>query len=86
MSNPATVEEALQLHLRGDSAHAARILNNLAEHGNGYAAHELGVLYLTGGADLAVDREAGLKWLQRSVELGFEATIASDPEWFRHST
>lgn len=86
MSTSPTVEQAIDLHLQGSSAKATRILSDLANAGNGHAAHELGVLLLAGGADFPADREAGVKWLEKSVELGFEETIATDPEWFRSAT
>lgn len=83
MSSDLAVQEALTLHLQGHSIRAAKMLEELATQGVGHAAHELGVLYMTGGPDLPVDRQAGMKWLEKSVELGFAETIATDPNWFR---
>jgi len=57
-----------------------------AEMGSGHAAHELGVLYITGGPGVEPNREKGQYWLEKSLESGFESTIATDPEWFRKSS
>ncbi len=54
-----------------------------AELGSGHAAHELGVLYIVGGEDLEPDHEKSQYWLEKSLESGFEETIATDPKWFR---
>lgn len=62
---------------------AEKLLLKAAESGSGHAAHELGVLYITGGEGVEQNREKSQYWLEKSLESGFEATIASDPEWFR---
>lgn len=62
---------------------AETLLLEVAQQGNGHACHELGVLYAVGCGDLKVDREKSVFWLDKSVELGFEQTIASDPLWYK---
>ena len=54
-----------------------------AELGSGHAAHELGVLYMAGGEGVKPNHEKSQYWLEKSLESGFEKTIATDPEWFR---
>jgi len=54
-----------------------------AELGSGYAAHQLGVLYITGGEGVEPHPQKSQYWLEKSLESGLEKTIASDPEWFR---
>jgi len=54
-----------------------------AELGSGHAAHELGVLYVVGGKGVEPNHEKSQYWLEKSLESGFEATIATDPEWFK---
>lgn len=55
-------------------------LRKAAEAGNGCAAHNLGVVYLTSPEPDPVE---GRKWLQLAYDLGFEAQVASDPLWFK---
>jgi hypothetical protein len=43
-------------------------------------------LYITGGEGLKPNYEKSQYWLQKSLESGFEATVASDPEWFKKTT
>ncbi len=62
---------------------AEEILLKVANANNGHACHELGVLYLHGNGELRANKKQAFYWLEKSVELGFEKTIASDPNWFR---
>jgi len=62
---------------------AERLYFQAAEMGSGHAAHELGVLYICGGNGVEIDHNKSQYWLQKSLDSGFEKTIASDPEWFR---
>ena len=54
-----------------------------AELGSGHADHELGVLYISGGPGVEPNFEKSQYWLEKSLESGFESSIAADPEWFR---
>ena len=62
---------------------AEELLLKAANLGSGHAAHELGVLYGTGCGNLKANPEQARLWLEKSLERGFEQTIASDPEWFK---
>ncbi len=64
---------------------AEELLLQAAELGSGHAAHELGVLYISGFGDLKASPKQSRFWLEKSLERGFEQTIASDPEWFKKS-
>ena len=64
---------------------AEELLLKAANLGSGHAAHELGVLYGTGCGSLKVNPEQAKFWLEKSLERGFEQTIASDPEWFKNT-
>ncbi len=57
-----------------------------AELGSGHAAHELGVLYITGGPGVEASHEKSQYWLNKALESGFESTIATDPEWFKNKS
>jgi len=70
----------------GNVIEAEKLYLEAANQGSGHAAHELGVLYITGGEGLEPSFEKSQYWLQKSLESGFEATIASDPEWFKKTT
>ena len=55
---------------------AERWLKVCAEAGDGHAAHNLGALYLR------LDQpESARRYFQLAVDSGFEATVASDPNW-----
>lgn len=78
------IKDAQIEHLEnGNSLKAEELLTKAAEAGSGHAAHELGVLYTTGGKGLNPDHEKSQYWFEKSLESGFEKTIATDPEWFR---
>ena len=64
---------------------AEKLLLEVARMGNGHACHELGVLYSVGCDDLKADKEQAMYWLNKSVELGFEQTVATDPLWFQNN-
>jgi TPR repeat protein len=77
---------AHKARFNGNALEAERLYLEAANQGSGHAAHELGVLYITGGEGLEPNHEKSQYWLQKSLESGFEATIASDPEWFKKAT
>jgi len=78
------IKEAQAEYLEnGDIVKAEKLLLKAAEAGSGHAAHELGVLYSLGGEGLESSHEKSQYWLEKSLESGFEKTIATDPEWFR---
>ena len=62
---------------------AEQLYLQAANMGSGQAAHELGVLYIAGGNGVTSDSTKSAYWLERSLESGFEQTIATDPTWFR---
>ena len=65
--------------LLNDLPGALRWLRIAAEAGDGAAAHNLGVAYLTGESP---DFQQAQHWLHVSYACGFESTISSDPLWF----
>lgn len=80
------IVEAQKKRFNGDDVAAEKLFLEAANHGSGHAAHELGVLYITGGNGIEPNHEKSQYWLQISLESGFEGTIASDPEWFKKAT
>jgi len=80
------IAEAHVKRFNGDDVSAERLYLEAAIHGSGHAAHELGVLYITGGNGIDPDFNKSQYWLQISLESGYEGTIASDPEWFKKTT
>jgi len=62
---------------------AEKLLLEAAELDSGHAFHELGILYGTGCKNLKPNPKQARFWLEKSLESGFEETIASDPEWFK---
>lgn len=72
-----------ELFENGNASVAEELLLKAAESGSGHAAHELGILYIGGGKGVEPNREKSQYWFEKSLESGYEATIASDPEWFR---
>ena len=79
------VDIAMEAWLAGECHKAELLLLAAAEAGNGHAAHNLGTLYATGGPGVPVDREKSVFWFERALESGFEATVSSDPAWFKKS-
>jgi TPR repeat protein len=68
-----------------DGIKAEALLIQATNLGSGHAAHELGVLYGTGCNNLQPNKEKSLYWLNKSLESGFEKSIASDPKWFKNN-
>ena len=85
--NQAKQIELAQLELfeNRDPFLAEKLLIEVANQNNGHACHELGILYSTGCDDLKPNREKSLYWLEKSVELGFEKTVATNPTWFKEN-
>jgi len=69
-----------------NSVEAEKLYLMAAEQGSGHAAHELGILYISGGPGVEPNYEKSQYWLNKSVESGFESTIATNPEWFKKKT
>ena len=65
---------------------AEKLYLKAAELGSGHAAHELGVLYISGGPGVEPNYEKSKYWLDKSLESGYESTIATDREWFRNKS
>lgn len=80
------IAAAHEKRFNGDDVAAERLYLEAAKQGSGHAAHELGVLYITGGNGIEPNFEKSQYWLQISLESGFEGTITSDPEWFKKTT
>lgn len=81
--NATTLEIAMAKFLDGDLVAAEAMLLELAEAGDGHAAHNLGTLYATGGPGVGLDGTKSRFWFERALASGFEATVSADPEWFR---
>jgi TPR repeat protein len=81
MSDP--VNAAMDVLLNGDAKKGELLLLALAEGGNGRAAHNLGTLYFTGAPGVSPDATKSQIWFSRALESGFEATVATDPQWFK---
>ncbi|MCU8028783.1 hypothetical protein [Shewanella sp. SM73] len=81
LSDPMNV--AMEALFAGDGARAELLLLSLAEAGSGCAAHNLGTLYITGAPGVSPCVKKSQHWYQRSLDLGFEVTVASDPDWFK---
>lgn len=77
------IDDAMDILLSGEGERAEKLLLSLAQAGHGRAAHNLGVLYITGAPGVAPDSERAQFWLGKSYDSGFEASVASDPLWFR---
>ena len=86
MDSDKLISLAHEKRFSGDLVEAEKLYLEAAKQGSGHAAHELGVIYITGGEGLKKDYEKSQYWLQKSLESGFEATISSDPEWFKKTT
>ena len=77
------INKAANEFLEGNGKEAERLYLIAANQGSGHAAHNLGVLYITGAPGVSTDKEKALHWLNYSLESGFEETISTDPEWFK---
>jgi len=77
------IDDAMGILLSGEGERAEQLLLSLAQAGHGRAAHNLGVLYITGAPGVARDVERAQYWLGKAYDSGFEAKVASDPLWFR---
>ena len=77
------INKAANEFLEGNGKEAERLYLIAANQGSGHAAHNLGVLYITGAPNVNIDKEKALHWLNYSLESGFEETISTDPEWFK---
>jgi len=62
---------------------ALKWLKQAAEAGDGCAAHNLGTLFLTCEPEIPRNPEESQRWYQLAYDLGFEETVASDPQWFK---
>lgn len=83
MNTVKMINDAIKEIAFGDGAEAEKTLLYLAKQGIGHAAHELGVLYIVGANGVEPDKKKSKYWLNRSLESGFEASIASAPNWFK---
>ena len=81
--NADPVGRAMELWLAGEGREAEKLLLAAAEGGSGHAAHNLGTLYACGAPGVEPDDGKSLHWYEKSLESGFEATVATDPTWFR---
>ena len=81
--NEENVKNAQQALMSGNGKEAEMLFLKAANAGSGHAAHELGVLYIGGAPGIKPNKEDSQKWLNISLKLGFEASIATNPEWFK---
>jgi len=78
------IQKAQEEHFEnGNFKQAEKLYLEAAKLGSGHAAHELGILYIAGGEGVKPNKEKSQYWLEKSLESGFEKTIATDPEWFK---
>ena len=61
------------------------LLRELADNGNGQAAHNLATALCTGVGVTEQSREEFSHYMQIAVDSGFEETISSDPLWWKKS-
>lgn len=80
------IKLAQEKQINGNTAEAEKLFIKAADLGSGHAAHELGILYIAGGEGIEPNHKKSQYWLEKSLASGFEATIATDPEWFKKST
>ena len=83
METSDPVNAAMDILLNGDAKKGELLLLALAGQGNGRAAHNLGTLYVTGAPGANPDASKSQLWFSRALESGFEATVATDPQWFK---
>ncbi len=81
--NEENVKKAQKALISGNGKEAEKFFLKAANAGSAHAAHELGVLYMTGAPDVIPNKIESQKWFTMSLQAGFEASIASDPEWFK---
>ena len=62
---------------------AERWLRSAADAGHGGAAHNLAVLYSGGWPGREPDKTRASAYFQIAVDSGFEASVASDPLWWK---
>jgi len=74
------IAQGNQAFLNGDGSITESLYLQAAKRGNGRAAHNLGVLFITGTPGVAPDDAKSQCWLNFSVESGFEAEIATNPK------
>ena len=66
-----------------DSEKAVKYLTAAASRGNGHAAHNLATLYVAPPPGIEVSHEKARQWYQVAYDSGFEATVSSDPLWWK---
>ncbi|HXC53410.1 MAG TPA: hypothetical protein VN634_21165 [Candidatus Limnocylindrales bacterium] len=74
------------LTLTGDQTsytEGVRWLRTAADIGYGHAAHNLATALSTGGPDSPPDRTEFLKYMEIAHRSGFEASVSSDPLWWK---
>lgn len=81
--NEENVKNAQKALMSGNGKEAETLFLKAANAGSGHAAHELGVLYIGGAPGVEPNKAESQKWLNISLESGFETSIASAPEWFK---
>ena len=77
---------ALGTFLTADGAafpEGMRWLTTAADAGYGHAAHNLASCLFSGGPGVVRDAERAARYMQVAVDSGFEATVSSDPQWWK---
>jgi len=60
-----------------------RWLRSLADAGDGHAAHNLANSLFMGGPGINPDPEEATRYMQIAYDSGFEASVSSDPLWWK---
>lgn len=82
----ATVALGTFLTMSGDAAvsdEGVRLLRTLGDAGNGHAAHNLATALMTPAPARERDQAGFKHYMAIATESGFEASVASDPDWWR---
>ena len=64
---------------------AIAYLTEAATKGSGLAAHNLGTLYSCPPVGIEADHKKSQYWYQVAYDFGFEASVSSDPLWWKQS-
>lgn len=86
MDAEAQINKAMEHWISGELAMAEGLLLDAAKSGSSLAAHNLGTLYAIGGPGVEQDTNKSRQWFEAALASGFEATVASDPQWFKNAT
>lgn len=86
IQNDREAQTALGTYLTADGAsypEGLQWLRRAADSGHGRAAHNLATALVTGGPGVPPNRAEFSKYMEISYGSGFEATVSSDPLWWK---